>query len=60
MPYTIGTHRIEHQKSKLIAIMSMSLDGYVADLNDGLTEVFDWYFNSGVGVTHLRYPVGNV
>jgi dihydrofolate reductase len=33
--------------SKLIAIMSMSLDGYVADLNDGVAEVFDWYFNSG-------------
>lgn len=33
--------------SKVIAIMSMSLDGYVADLNDGVAEVFDWYFNSG-------------
>ena len=33
--------------SKLIAIMSMSLDGYVADLNDGVAEVFDWYFTSG-------------
>jgi hypothetical protein len=33
--------------SKVIAIMSMSLDGYVADLNDGVGEVFDWYFNSG-------------
>lgn len=33
--------------SKLIAVMSMSLDGYVADLNDGVSEVFDWYFNSG-------------
>jgi dihydrofolate reductase len=33
--------------SKLIAIMSMSLDGYVADVNDGVAEVFDWYFNSG-------------
>jgi dihydrofolate reductase len=33
--------------SKLIAIMSMSLDGYVADSNDGVGEVFDWYFNSG-------------
>lgn len=33
--------------SKVIAIMSMSLDGYVADLNDGVDEVFDWYFNSG-------------
>src|SRR3954463_13611776 len=33
--------------SKLVAIMSMSLDGYVADANDGVGEVFDWYFNSG-------------
>jgi len=33
--------------SKLVAIMSMSLDGYVADANDGVAEVFDWYFNSG-------------
>ena len=33
--------------SKLVAIMSMSLDGYVADLNDGVAEVFGWYFNSG-------------
>jgi hypothetical protein len=32
---------------KVVAIMSMSLDGYVADLNDGMAEVFDWYFNSG-------------
>src|SRR5512145_1760787 len=27
--------------------MSMSLDGYVADLNDGVAEVFDWYMASG-------------
>ena len=33
--------------SKVIAIMSMSLDGHVADVNDGVDEVFDWYFNSG-------------
>ena len=26
--------------SKVVAIMSMSLDGYVADLNDGVAEVF--------------------
>ena len=30
--------------TKVVAIMSMSLDGYVADV-------------AGVGVTHLRYPV---
>ena len=33
--------------SKVVAIMSMSLDGYVADVNDGVAEVFDWYMNSG-------------
>ena len=33
--------------SKLIALMSMSLDGYVADAKDGVAEVFDWYFKSG-------------
>ena len=32
---------------KLVAIMSMSLDGFVADLNDGVAEVFDWYMHSG-------------
>ncbi len=32
---------------KVIAIMSMSLDGFVADPDDGVNEVFDWYFNSG-------------
>ena len=33
--------------SKVVAIMSMSLDGYVADHNDGVAEVFNWYMNSG-------------
>ena len=33
--------------SKVVAIMSMSLDGYVADHNDGVADVFDWYFTSG-------------
>ena len=33
--------------SNIIAIMSMSLDGYVADSNDGVAEVFDWYGHSG-------------
>jgi hypothetical protein len=33
--------------SKVIAIMSMSLDGYVADLNGRVGEVFEWYFGSG-------------
>ena len=33
--------------SKVVAIMSMSLDGYVADPNDGVGGVFDWYMSSG-------------
>jgi dihydrofolate reductase len=36
--------------SKVVAIMSMSLDGYVADANDGVDEVFDWYFSGDVEV----------
>jgi dihydrofolate reductase len=43
-----GTARAEeNEMSKVVAIMSMSLDGYVADRNDGVAEVFDWYLNSG-------------
>jgi dihydrofolate reductase len=33
--------------SKVIALMSMSLDGFVADRDDGVAEVFDWYMSSG-------------
>ena len=33
--------------SKVVAIMSMSLDGFVADPDDGVAEVFDWYVHSG-------------
>ncbi len=33
--------------SKVIAIMTMSLDGFVADPDDGVGDVFDWYMNSG-------------
>jgi dihydrofolate reductase len=36
--------------AKVIALMSMSLDGYVADENDGVAEVFDWYFSGDVEV----------
>ena len=36
--------------TKVIAIMSMSLDGYVADANDAVGEVFDWYFSGDVEV----------
>ena len=33
--------------SKVVALKSMSHDGYVADRNDGVAEVFDWYMSSG-------------
>jgi len=38
---------------KLIALMSMSLDGFVADPNDGVAEVFDWYMSSGNVAIHV-------
>jgi dihydrofolate reductase len=36
--------------TKVVAIMSMSLDGFVADEKDGVAEVFDWYFSGDVEV----------
>lgn len=33
--------------SKLVALMSTSLDGFVADRDNGVDEVFAWYFGSG-------------
>ncbi|MDB5106336.1 MAG: Dihydrofolate reductase [Fibrobacteres bacterium] len=39
--------------SKVIALMSMSLDGFVADPEDGVAEVFDWYFSGDVEI-----PIG--
>jgi dihydrofolate reductase len=36
--------------SKIIALMSMSLDGFVATKDDGVEEVFQWYFSGDVEV----------
>ena len=36
--------------AKVIALMSMSLDGYVADTGDGVAEVFDWHTAGDVDV----------
>ncbi len=36
--------------AKVVALMSMSLDGYVADANDGIDEVFDWYFSGDIEI----------
>jgi dihydrofolate reductase len=40
--------------TRVIALMSMSLDGYVADSDDGVEEVFDWYFSGDVEVRMPR------
>jgi dihydrofolate reductase len=34
----------------VVAIMSMSLDGFVADAHDGVGEVFDWYASGDVEI----------
>ena len=36
--------------TKVVALMSMSLDGFVAGPDDGVDEVFDWYFSGDVEV----------
>ena len=43
---------------KVVAIMSMSLDGFVADANDGVAEVFDWYFSGDVEVPTASDTMG--
>ena len=44
--------------TKVIGLMSMSLDGYVADANDGVAEVFDWYFSGDVEVPDADSDTG--
>ena len=41
--------------SRVIADMSMSLDGFVADPNDGVEHLFGWYGNGAV-VTPTANP----
>ncbi|HEY0449698.1 dihydrofolate reductase family protein [Actinophytocola sp.] len=36
--------------SKVVAHLSMSLDGFIADPDDGVRELFDWYDNGEVTV----------
>ena len=43
--------------TKVVAIMSMSLDGYVADANDRVAEVFDWYFSGPHGEHEIGHDV---
>jgi len=44
--------------TKVVAIISMSLDGYVADANDGVAEVFDWYFSGDIEVPTVSTTSG--
>lgn len=44
--------------TKVVAIMSMSLDGYVADPDDGVAEVFEWYFSGDVDVATASETTG--
>ena len=37
--------------SRTIAVMSMSLDGFVADPDGGVAEVFDWYGSGDVEIS---------
>ena len=37
--------------TKVVAFMSMSLDGHVADADDGVAEVFDWYYSGDVEIS---------
>lgn len=42
--------------SRVTAGFSMSLDGYVADANDGVEDVFKWY---STGNTDAKYTIGD-
>ena len=39
--------------AKVVADMSMSLDGFVADLGDGVDELFGWYGNGDVEIPSM-------
>src|SRR6266568_946705 len=39
------------EMGKVIAKASMSLDGFIADTNDQVGPLFDWYYNGDVEVT---------
>src|SRR4051812_17065226 len=43
--------------SKVIADMTMSLDGYIADPHDGVEHLFDWYFNGPVVIPSKRESI---
>jgi dihydrofolate reductase len=44
--------------SKVVSHMTMSLDGYIADPNDQVDELFDWYQAGDVAVQHQNEDFG--
>jgi dihydrofolate reductase len=44
--------------SKVITHMTMSLDGFIADPNDQVDELFDWYQAGEVAVQHANEDLG--
>jgi dihydrofolate reductase len=44
---------------KVITHMTMSLDGYIADPNDQVDELFEWYQAGDVRVTHANKELGD-
>src|SRR5918998_538756 len=47
----------EDVMGSLVTHMAMSLDGYVADENDGIDELFGWYFSGDVAVPTAKEGV---
>jgi dihydrofolate reductase len=54
-----GIDEKEGAMSKVIAVMSMSVDGFIADASDGLAEVFDWYFSGAVEIP-MPHPASDM
>src|SRR4051794_1429742 len=48
----------EHEMSQVIADISVSLDGFVADANDGINEVFAWMMAGPVEVEMANENIG--
>ncbi len=44
---------------KVVSHMTMSLDGYIADANDDVGELFDWYQAGDVAVPHSNEELGD-
>ena len=45
--------RRPHDMARVIANMSMSLDGFIADPDDGCNDLFGWYGGGPVELTYL-------